>query len=121
MHLETRTTASVAIIDISGRLEHEAPGPSPLALCVTAILESGSSRFLLDVGRVETADSLTIATLAQAYVTTTRRGGTLKLLHVPPRVRYLLHITKLDRVIEIFDSEDVALASFGLDEVTGHV
>jgi hypothetical protein len=39
----------------------------------------------------------------------------LKLVQVPPRVLELLRITKLDTVVEIFDSEDEGVDSFDKD------
>jgi anti-anti-sigma factor len=114
MKVYTRTTASIVIVDVEGAIDGETAGPSPLLEGVRAVLDGGASCLLLDVDRLTTADSLTLAVLVQAYVTATRRGGTLKLVGVAPRLRDLLHVTKLDKVIEIFASKDAALASFVL-------
>ena len=41
--------------------------------------------------------------------------GRVKLLHLTIRGGHLLHITKLHTVFEIFESEDEAIRSFGLE------
>jgi anti-sigma B factor antagonist len=46
------------------------------------------------------------------HATTTRQGGSLKLLNVTKRLRDLLVVTKLLVVFDAFDSESDALASF---------
>lgn len=46
------------------------------------------------------------------HLTTSKRGGTLKLVSPATRVRDLLGITRLNTLFEMFDAEDAALASF---------
>jgi anti-sigma B factor antagonist len=57
-------------------------------------------------------DSAGLGQLVQVHATTTRQGGSLKLLNVTKRLRDLLVVTKLLVVFDAFDSESDALASF---------
>jgi|SRR6516165_1153505 anti-anti-sigma factor len=114
MNVHTRTTASIVIVDVEGAVEGETAGPSPLLERVRALLDEGASCLLLNVDHLASANSLTLGLLVQAYVTATRRGRTLKLVGVAPPLRHLLQVTKLDKVVETFDSEEAALASFVL-------
>jgi anti-anti-sigma regulatory factor len=45
-------------------------------------------------------------------VAAVRQGGGIRLVHVGARFRQLLMVTKLDRVLQAFESEEVAVASF---------
>ena len=58
-------------------------------------------------------DSVWLGAIVQGYASAIRQGGALKLLHVTKRFRELLRLTKLDTVIDSFDSEEAATASFG--------
>ena len=60
-------------------------------------------------------DSAGIGLLVSKYLTARGKGGSLKLLHLTVRSRYLLGITKLSTVFEIFESEDEAIRSFGVE------
>jgi anti-anti-sigma factor len=57
-------------------------------------------------------DTTALGEIIRAHATVTHHGGGLKLLHVAPRVRDLLTITRLDSVFDQFDTEADALASF---------
>ena len=59
-------------------------------------------------------DSVLLSAIVQGYASAVRQGGMLKLLHVTARLQKLLTITKLNTVLESFDSEDDAVRSFGL-------
>ena len=48
-----------------------------------------------------------------SHLTAAKRGGAMKLVNPTGRVRELLHITRLDTLFQVFDSEEQALASFG--------
>jgi anti-sigma B factor antagonist len=79
---------------------------------VSSLRHQGYSRLVIDLGQVPYIDSLGLGALIQAYATTTKSGGALKLLRVGKRLRDLLTITKLVTVFETFDDEASALASF---------
>ena len=57
-------------------------------------------------------DSAGLSEIVQAYVSTENRGGSLRLVHVTTRLRDLLVITKLSTVVDTYDNEADALASF---------
>ena len=111
MKLEARTNGPVVIVEVEGPLDSETGGAAELLARLREILDGEASCLLLDVGQIPTADSLTLGAFVQAHVSAVRRGRTLKLLHVRPRLRELLRVTKLDRAIELFDSEEAAVAS----------
>ena len=58
-------------------------------------------------------DSSGLATLISCSRSAHKQGGNLKLVNPSKRVRDILSITRLDSVLEIFDTLDLAQASFG--------
>jgi anti-sigma B factor antagonist len=79
---------------------------------INSLLQQGHRKLLLDLGDVSYVDSAGLGQLVQVHATTTRQGGSLKLLNVTKRLRDLLVVTKLLVVFDAFDSEAEALASF---------
>jgi len=69
-------------------------------------------QILINLQAVTTIDSSGIGELVSAYTTVTNRGGSLKLLNLPPKVQDILQITQLVTVFDIYDDEDEAVASY---------
>jgi anti-sigma B factor antagonist len=108
--LAERRAGDVTIIALGGRGEEE---ETTIRDRIDELLRRGRVRVVLDLQAVEYIDSTGLGTIAAKYLTLRRRGGDLKLLHVPPRALHLMTITKLTRVFELFDTEDRAIESFG--------
>ena len=51
--------------------------------------------------------------IVRAYTSVIRKGGSLKLLNVPPRILQLLVVTRLLSIFDLFDAEAEVLKSFG--------
>jgi len=113
MAIEERASGAVVILDIEGRMTIESRTDLLLPDRVRRLLQEGRKQFLLNLEGVRYVDTSGLCDLVEAYVTTTRQGGSLKLLHLTERVRYLLVITKLLTVLEAYESEADAVASFG--------
>jgi anti-sigma B factor antagonist len=113
MRIDTRIYHDVVIIQPRERITDESE--PQLAEVVCTLLEAGPRRLVLDLVDVPGMDSIGLAAVVQAYTSTRRYGGDLKLLHVSPRNRQLLTITKLLTVIEAYDSEDAVERSFDVD------
>ena len=110
--LAERQAGDVTILALGGRSEE---GDTTFRDRIEELLRANRVRVVLDLQAVEYIDSTGLGTIAAKYLTLRRRGGDLKLLHVPPRTLQLMTITKLTRVFEFFDSEDRAIESFGRD------
>ena len=79
---------------------------------VTRTIESGRVKLVVNMGGVPYIDSAGISQLVRTFVTTSRKGGGMKLLHLTNRVQELLNITRLLTVWEAFESEEAAVGSF---------
>ena len=107
-----RRVGDVTILELDGRLILE-EGEIPLRDAVDRLVAEGRVRIVLDMQRVTRLDSAGIGMLVCKYLTAFRQGGRVKLLHLTSRADQLLHLTKLSSVLEIFESEDEAIRSFG--------
>lgn len=119
MQLQERIVGGVAIIDVVGPMVRDEAEPVVLLTRLQALLGQGRIHILVNVADVAHVDSLWLGALVQGYSSAVRRGGTLKLLHVTRRLRELLTVTRLDRVLESFDTEEAAVASVGPTVVDG--
>jgi len=57
-------------------------------------------------------DSSGLATLVEMLKKTRSYGGKLRLSNLAPKVRSLFEITKLEKLFDIFDTEEEAAANF---------
>jgi anti-sigma B factor antagonist len=57
-------------------------------------------------------DSSVVGELVRTLTTVSRKGGKLKLVNLPPRIRNLLSMARLLTVFEAYESEDEAVRSF---------
>ncbi len=110
--ITSRVHGDVVLIDLEGRVCLSSEDPLPAF--VGNLLEQGFLKFLFSLRDVPYIDSMGLGGIIRSYVTATRRGGRLGLVHVHAHMRHLLETTKLDAVFEIYDSEDAALAAFSL-------
>ena len=102
----------VSIIDVSGDLRVPAEDPRALRDKVTAVLDRGERRILLNFANLQFMDSSCLGEIVHSYKTTASSGGILKLAHVGPHLRNVLETTALVKVLESYDTEDEAIASF---------
>jgi anti-sigma B factor antagonist len=113
MKIEARASHGVVILDIEGRMTVEADRLVSVADLVRELLRQGRRHFLINLQGVSSLDTTGVRDIVEAYVTSTRQDGALKLLNLPARVREVLTVTRLLTVLESFDGEADAVASFG--------
>ncbi len=106
-----RQVGPVTILALSGRL-FLGPASEELDAKLQSLLSSGQNQLLLDCSDVTGIDSQGIKSLIRGVISAQKRGGHLKLMKISHRLREVLIITHLLTVIEAFDSEEAALASF---------
>jgi anti-anti-sigma factor len=107
-----RTTDNgIEIVKLEGKIIAGAGGVQ-LRDVIGGAMDSGKPRLILDLSSVTTIDSSGIGELVTSYTTFTSRGGKLRLLNLPPKLRELLTVTQLITVFQVYDDEAAALASF---------
>jgi anti-sigma B factor antagonist len=107
-----RFVDEVVILDVSGGPISFADDSDQLLNAIRQLVNRGSRKILLNLRDVHYIDSDGLSEIVEGFKTTRNAGGMLKLCELVPGFRRLLVVTKLDRVIEVFESEDAALRSF---------
>ena len=106
---------TIASLDLRGKFI-KGQGGFQLQMLVDKVLQAGTSKILLNLTEVPIIDSMGIGEIVRAFKRVQEAGGTLKLVGVTDRVYGALKITQLLDLIESFDTEESAVASFGKEK-----
>jgi anti-sigma B factor antagonist len=109
--ISTRLSDDVTIVDLKGRATIGA-NTDLFNVALRKLIGDGARKLLLNLANVTMIDSSGVATIVGTYVSLTRTGGGLKLVHPTDRVREVLKVMRLLPFIPTFDNEPEALASF---------
>ena len=77
------------------------------------LVGAGERKVLLNLAKVTHIDSSGLCELVASHATLEKNDGEMKLLNLTERVAELMTITKLLTVFDMFDNEEIAVASFG--------
>ncbi len=106
-----RQVGGITILALGGRLFLGATSEE-LDEKLQSLLAAGKVNLLLDCSDVTGIDSQGIKSLVRGVISAQKRGGQIKLVKISHRLREVLIITHLLTVIEAYDGEEAALASF---------
>ena len=112
MEIARRVVGDVAILDLEGKLTI-GRGDVRLRGALLDELDGGRSKILINLNKVKTIDSSGLGELIRCKVTAASKDAEVKLLHVNLKARKLLTMAQLVGVFEMFDDEELAVASFG--------
>jgi anti-sigma B factor antagonist len=107
-----RFVDDVVILDVRGGSISSGDDSDQLLNAVRQLVNRGRLKILLNLRDVHYIDSDGLSEIVEGFKSTRNAGGILKLCEVVTGIRRLLLVTNLDRVIEVFESEDAALRSF---------
>jgi anti-sigma B factor antagonist len=113
--INERREGDVTILDLKGRIRISG-GTLLLHKAIRCLLDEGKTKIVLNLANVTHIDSLGLGELISSHMTLRNKGGEIKLIHLTERVREVMTITNLLAVLDVYDNETDALASF-----TGHV
>ncbi len=107
--LEQRNMGAVTILYLDGPLRmgyRDASTGQQLSDAVKQLLSEGTHLVALDLrGLVRTPDSSGLGELVAAEAVLRKSGGGLVLVNVPPKLRYLIEMMRLDPLFRIVDTE----------------
>ena len=112
MELTKRKVGDVTIFDLDGKLTI-GRGDVVLRDALLEELEGGGKHVLINLQDAKTIDSSGLGELIRCKVTSTSHEAEVKLLNVNLKARKLLTMAQLVGVFEMFDDEELAVASFG--------
>ena len=111
MSVKTRIVNGIVVMDVSGRLINTEP-VEQLYLAVEKAVASGSRQFALHMEAVEAMDSTGLKILVDCFKAIAAEKGRLVLIGMNERIRKLLEVTNIVKLMQSFDDEQTALASF---------
>ena len=107
----SRKVGDVSVIDLTGPLVRELPGHA-FRDQIRELLDQGARNFAINLAEVRHADSHGLGGLAAAYNLVQQAGGRVKFFAAHHRLLRTLHRLRLDTVLELFEDEASAVASF---------
>ena len=111
LYINQRTAGDVTILDLKRR-ERIRGASMQLHESIRCLAREGKNRVLLDLAWVEHIDSSALGELVSSHITLEETGGALKLMHMTESVQKLMTVTKLLTVLDVYDDEPEAIASF---------
>ena len=111
MKISEKHITDVVVLNLEGSLMG---GPEAVTLneTVNRYLDEKTLKLVLNLKSVERVNSSGLGILIKALTTFKTNGGVLKLANVNPKVKNLLVITKLNTILDSYDSVDAAVKSF---------
>jgi len=109
--IDKRRVGPVMILDVHGRVT-VSEETRIVVDAIRQLLQDGETQILVNLAHVPYIDSLGIGDIVRGFSAAQRAGARLKLCGIGGRIRTILDATQLTAVIESFDAESDALASF---------
>lgn len=115
MEINSREKEDVIIFDIEGEIRRSDITDVTLHQMVKDQLESGKRNILLNFQNVEFIDSFGVGEILASYISINNLGGKLKIAKISKKLYLVFQVTMLTKVLDIFDDEEAAMASFDKD------
>jgi anti-sigma B factor antagonist len=109
VQIATRQTEGRVILDVSGDIDL-ANSPAMRKMLLGEIKEKRTPKVLLNLRSVRYIDSSGIASLVEGLKASRDLGSRLILYGLSPAVREVMELSRLQRIFEIYDNEEQALA-----------
>jgi len=110
VNLQLDVFDNVTVIKISGRIDTHSV--QRLRQQLTLATSGSDKNIVIDLAGVDFIDSSGLATIVQAMKQCRTGAGDLRLCKPTQSVRMVLELTRLDKAIDIFPTQESALASF---------
>ncbi|MFA5115207.1 MAG: anti-sigma factor antagonist [Candidatus Omnitrophota bacterium] len=118
MEIRVRQQQSVIVLDISGAIDVNA---ATLIEVVGQCLRDGYTEILCNFEETESVDYMGVSVIVIAYKEVMNHQGRMRFSCVPAHLRNIFSISGLDRVIELYPTEELALSSFKEDKVIENI
>jgi anti-sigma B factor antagonist len=114
MEVTRRQVGDIVILDLDGKLTI-GKGDVVLRGAFVDELDVGQRKLVVNLDNVKVIDSSGLGELIRCKVTASEKDADVKLLHVNLKARKLITMAQLVGVFEMFDDEEMAIASFSAD------
>lgn len=114
MEIRARQKDSVIILDICGRIDVDSAN---LIEVVGQCIHDGYSDVLCNFEDVDFIDYMGVSVIVIAYKEVANNNGRMKFVNIPVHLKGVLSVSGLDRIIDMYATEDLAISSFKEDKV----
>jgi anti-sigma B factor antagonist len=111
MKVDVRQAEDVIIVDLEGRLVLGV-GDELLRDVINELLAENWKKILLNLREVRVIDSSGIGEVVSGWKLARRFGASIKLLRPGPHIQRTLRLTQILPLLEVYDDEQEAVASF---------
>ncbi len=111
MELVSKTVDDILVVGLAEPGALEASNVEDFRKAMANILEN-VRRVLLDLGNVTFLDSSGLGALVAIWSKVSSNDGEIKLCRIGPAVATLFEITRIHRILELYDTEEEAIASY---------
>lgn len=118
MEIKIRVRRNVVVLDIAGAIDVNSAN---LVEVVGQCVRDGYTDFLCNLEDVDSIDYIGISVIVVAYKEAVNNEGRMKFVHIPVHLRNLFSVTGLDRAIDIYNDEGLALNSFEEDKAIENI
>jgi len=118
LEIKLRQTGNCVILDLCGQINVDSAN---LVEVVGQCLRDGYLDILCNLEDVQVVDYMGISVVVIAYKEVVNHQGRMKFVNIPAHLRNVFIVSGMDRVIEIFASEDLALNSFKEDKAIENI
>jgi anti-sigma B factor antagonist len=109
--IRERKAGDVTILSI--RRSVKGDGEAALKERLDALVAEGHLDILVDLKECPYLDSTELGRLIRCHLSVRRAGGRVRLCNLSPKVMMVLRVSRLDTVLDVFETEDQALATMG--------
>lgn len=106
------STVHDSITIITFEDEDQLHDPNPLRAVLMEQIKNGHIQFIIDLQTIVYISSSVLGLFITLYQDLKSRGGTVKFLNVQPSVSSVFEITRLNRILEIYNDKQTAINSF---------
>jgi len=118
MEIKFRVRGSVGILDLCGSIDVNSAN---LVEVIGQCIRDGYSDILCNFEEVTSIDYMGVSVIAIAYKEIVNSEGRMKFVNMPQHLQNLFSVTGLDRVIDIYSSEDLAINVFKEDKIIENI
>jgi len=118
MEIRARQKNNVVILDLYGRIDVDSAN---LVEVVGQCIRDGYTDILCNLEEVEFIDYMGVSAVVLAYKEVANNHGRMRFVNIPAHLKGVFSISGLDRVMEIYATEDLAINSFSEDKVIENI
>ena len=118
LEIKLRQKDNIVIMDLCGSIDVDSAN---LVEVIGQCLRDGYTDILCNLEEVEGIDYMGISVVVIAYREVVNNQGRMKFLNIPAHLRGVFAISGMDRVIEIYAMEELALNSFKEDKAIENI